>query len=110
MENLLEDNLKELNIIKEKYVTGNYICVVENRFGPEGYFIKEDNSEFKHNWNYTLINKKHSEVLEAYLKDSNIEIFTDAYSDYAHEYYKMSEYFSNQNFIEFYNENYNFKI
>ena len=53
--------LEDLNVIHkftEKYATGDYICVVENRFGGGGYFIKEGNSEFKENWNYTLIHKK----------------------------------------------------
>lgn len=105
---MLED-LKEIQKFAEKYATGEYICVVENRFGGTGYFIKE-NDEFKENWNYKLIHKKHKEVLYAFLKDDTVEVCTDAYSDDAHVYYKLSEYFPNEDFIEFYNENYNYKI
>ena len=105
----MSNELQKIKELSEKYATGNYICVVDNRFGPKGYFIKEDD-EFKLNWNYALIHKKHEEVLKAFLEDSTIKIFTDAYSDYAHEYYELADYFPTQNFIEFYNENYNYKI
>ncbi len=65
--------------IKEKYLSGDYICVVENRFGSKGYFVKE-NDEFKENWNYTLIHKKHKDILEVYLKDNSAEILTNQFS------------------------------
>ena len=71
----MSNELQKIKEFSEKYSTGNYICVVENRFGPKGYFIKEDGAEFKLNWNYTLIHKKHKEVLVAYLIDLKSSIF-----------------------------------
>ena len=94
----MDDKINELNELNQKYSTGNYICVVENRFGGTGYFIKEENSKLKENWNYTLIHKKHQHILEAYLKDNtiNIVILIDDSS------YKIT------NFIEKYDESYNY--
>ena len=97
---MLED-LNEIHKFTEKYATGDYICVVENRFGGGGYFIKEGNSEFKENWNYTLIHKKHKEVLESHLNNSSVAVVICV---------QDSVYQMNLDFIEKYDERNNYKI
>jgi hypothetical protein len=96
---MLADSIK-LKELDEKYSTGNYICVVENRFGGTGYFIKE-NDEFKENWNYTLIHIKHKEILEAHLNNSSVAIVILV---------QDSVYQMNLDFIETYDERNNYKI
>lgn len=71
----------DLETIKEKYESGNYLCLVKNirtnwnmiKFTnwaliKNPVFSKEDN------FNYKLIHKRHQDILEAYLEDSSIEI------------------------------------
>jgi hypothetical protein len=96
---MLADSIK-LKELDEKYSTDNYICVVENRFGGTGYFIKE-NAEFKENWNYTLIHKKHKDVLEAHLNDYSVVVVICV---------QDSVYQMNLDFIETYDERNNYKI
>ena len=98
-----------LEDIREKYKTGDYICVVENRFGGKGYFIK-DTGFFKENWKYTLVHKKDKEVLDAYLLNNNIDIYTNAWADNYQDYYKLSDIFILADFVELYNENYSWKL
>lgn len=95
------DELIELQKLMIKHATGEYICVVENRFGETGYFIKDGNSEFKENWNYTLIHKKHQEILKSYLKDSSVVIVICV---------QDSVYLINSDFIETYDERHDYKI
>ena len=95
------NELQKIKELSEKYATGNYICVVDNRFGPKGYFIKEDN-EFKLNWNYTLIHNKHEEVLKAFLEDEFIDIYMNGYS--------INDIISKSKFIESYNEEDDYSI
>ena len=98
---MIEDLKENIHtMIAEKYATGEYICVVENRFGGTGYFIKE-NDEFKENWNYKLIHKKHKDVLEAHLMDSSVAVVICV---------EDSIYRMNLDFIETYDERNNYKI
>ena len=97
---MLED-LNEIQKFAEKYATGDYICVVDNRFGGKGYFIKE-NDEFKENWNYKLIHNKHEEVLKAFLEDEFIDIYMNGYS--------INDIISKSKFIESYNEEDDYSI
>lgn len=98
--------------IADKASTGDYIIV----------YKEVDTLTYNYKWHknvdkllyagldYKLIHKKHKDILDAYLKDTNVKIFTDDYSDDSHCYYNLKEYFSNENFIDFYNENYNYTI
>lgn len=63
----------ELDKLKEKYATGNYICIYKNN-----EYMKQWEVNIKPMWNgvgeYRLIHKKHKDILNAWLKDNNVKI------------------------------------
>lgn len=64
----------ELDALKEKYATGNYICISgETRNQKTIWVIVSDISQFTFG-NFKLIHKKHKDILDAYLADNNVEI------------------------------------
>lgn len=76
-----------------------YICVIENKFGEERYSINEE-PKFNIQYNYKLINKKHEDILRAYLDGKAIEYdcinsgwtYSDFICDYREDgYYRIKE-------------------
>ena len=67
--------LNEIDNLKSKFQTGNYICVGNKWFGVSKWVkIQYPILQEKVIIDYKLIHKKHVVVLDAYLKDKNIEI------------------------------------
>lgn len=70
IEKYFQSKLKYLDEIKQKFLTGNYICI----------WKMEDDIQISPNpiWGtdgeYKLIHKRHEDILSEYLKDNNIEI------------------------------------
>lgn len=66
----------ELDLLKEKYESGDYISLWKNEFNsPYGWQIAVgDCSSLLVHSQHKLIHKKHKDVLDAYLADNSIEI------------------------------------
>lgn len=65
----------ELDILKEKYETGNYIIIRLNDNGYERkWIIQTDFYKGLNGIKFKLIHKKHKDILDAYLKDNTIDI------------------------------------
>lgn len=63
----------ELDIMKEKYESGEYVCVKDfSRYWRILENPKFDDISYSHK--YKLINLKHKHILDAYLEDNNVEI------------------------------------
>jgi hypothetical protein len=69
--NPFKKKLEQLEILKEKFTTGDYICVWQ--YSDSGIVIS-DNPIWGTDGDYILIHKRHEDVLKVYLKDRNIEI------------------------------------
>lgn len=63
----------ELDIMKEKYESGDYICLYIN-IDKKWCKVAFDRPSWTKNNIYKLIHKRHSDILDAYLEDSSIEI------------------------------------
>ena len=64
----------ELDLMKEKYASGDYICIFKNIDITANLWYIENNPEWISSNHYKLIHKKHKDILEAYLVDNNVEI------------------------------------
>lgn len=65
-------DFEELDKLRAKYGTGNYICVVD--FSDSRGYVKVHTSTFGNPLNkYVLIHNKHSNILEAYFRKEKIE-------------------------------------
>lgn len=86
----------ELELLKEKYDSGDYICI---GFGEFTRII--ENCSFNNpKTSYRLIHKKHSYILDAWLKDNSVEI----------EWFNVDGFCKCKYFIDSYNENYNYRL
>lgn len=75
------DKPKELTVfneicnLKSKFETGNYICAGKAWFGVSKWVrIEYPTFQEKGIIDYKLIHKKHTDILDAYLKDNNVQI------------------------------------
>lgn len=100
------DKPKELNKIcnlKNKFETGNYICLCNLWLGVNKWIIAdfptfEERNSFKTDIiGYKLIHKKHTDILDAYLKDDNVEIEYETNNGFGFTYLE-------EDFLETYNE------
>lgn len=64
----------ELEIIKEKYESGNYICIARKQGDPDWWLNSTIEPKWYDHWEYKLIHKNHKEILDAYLADNSVEI------------------------------------
>lgn len=64
----------ELDVLKEKYGSGEYICIGRKLGDPDWWLNKPIDPKWYDNWEYKLIHKKHRKVLDAWLKDNSVEI------------------------------------
>ena len=108
-------NNKELEVLKEKFQTGNYICMAKWEHKSKSWYKQKMSNPFdKHLDNATdikLIDKKDEDVLEAYNK---------SYGDIEIEYFpkKLREWcsiniffeFEDDNWIDIYNEYLEYRV
>lgn len=99
-------NQSELDILKDKYKSGDYICILTGydingwvtTTAPQWYCDHKDDK-------YKLIHKKHKDILDAYLKDKNIDI------EYFTNYYDDNNVWSTcVNFIDLYKESEDYRL
>lgn len=99
-----KENKSELDLLKEKYNSGDYICIAK--------LHKHHNWElpkvFK--WNqynyYKLIHKKHKEILDAYLADNSVEIEYE----FDEETHCNAGWYIVDDFIDTYKEHRNYRL
>lgn len=82
---------------KELYKTGEWVCLMKNRFGDTNWSI-HNNPKFRDGWNYQLIHKSHEHILDAYLDGCEV------YSEQVVQVYHMHrdadvEWILSKNFI-----------
>lgn len=105
----VKENL-ETNILKQKYKSRDYILIVKQngfenlwyKFNRIGDDIEED-LELIQDKRAKLIHKKHEDILNAYLKDNNVEI--EVYEKMDNDYALLDK-----DFIVTYNENYLYRL
>lgn len=105
----VKENL-ETNILKQKYKSRDYILIVKQnnfenlwyKFSCIGDDIEED-LELIQDKRAKLIHKKHEDILNAYLKDNNVEI--EVYEKMDNDYALLDK-----DFIVTYNENYLYRL
>lgn len=109
-----KETKSELDLLKEKYATGDYICVQ--------YTGSVDVPLYKHwhlvvnctfnnrnkNEPYRLIHKKHKPILDAYLADNSVEIECIPINEDNLDF--PIRYPSEGNFIEWYYEGYDYRL
>lgn len=64
----------ELDSMKEKYASGDYICIFNNYNITRDDWYKEGTPGWLPSNDYKLIHIKHKDILDAYLADSSVEI------------------------------------
>ena len=89
------DTKSELDIMKEKFESGDYVCV----FNRDGWGIGYSELILKH-YKHKLIHNKHKDILEAYLADNSVEIYDNTYDELVEPYH----------FIENYDENIEYEL
>lgn len=87
----------ELDILKEKYASGDYIAV-----SPDSDNLWYRNSNPDWSGSYKLIHKRHKDILDAYLSDDNVEILAKETG--------IKELQIVTNFIESYNEDFDYRL
>lgn len=88
-----EETKSDIELLKEKFKSGDYVCVFRNEHLVRGKWLIDSYPSFIITNRYKLIHKKHKDILNAYLDGKEIEVFI------------MSEWHKVKNFIEEYNEN-----
>jgi len=87
---------------KEKFETGNYI-LLRRYLISDGYYIENNPKDFDIVCPDILINKKHKHILDAYLKNNDVEIEYRNPNDFKHIW-------ECDDFIGNYNESYTYKL
>ena len=95
----------ELDLMKEKYASGDYILITPEYRTKE--WIVVQNPEWDCD-NYKIIHKKHKDVLDTYLADNSVDIEVCG-TYYRAEYTDLFE-IGESDFIDSYNENWEYRI
>lgn len=63
--------------MKKKFDTGDYICMMVPKFSDRNLnsWVMRKNPVFIHDYKYALIHKKHKDILYAFFKGEEIEIY-----------------------------------
>ena len=70
----------ELDILKEKYKTGEYILVRNKLSNKEKFFI-DDKFYYQIGIKIVLVSKKHKQILDAYIENNEVEIELNSKDD-----------------------------
>ena len=104
------DEIDELEDLKRKYATGNYILLWKGGrdvFGPPKWQICYDFGLHQF-YDFKLIHNKHKDILEAYLKNPSVEIECTNYISKDADIETI--WYPEENFIENYDENVYYRL
>jgi hypothetical protein len=99
---IMIESKSKLDLLKEKYATGNYIGVWNNKFNPPYKWVLagDSNDSLLDHSQYKLIHIKHKPILDAYLADNSVEI----------ELHSKDNLWFPTNFIDKYDEDFNYRL
>ena len=113
------EDSNETNWFKEltrKYLTGNYILLwkanskLKNPSDEDSLWTVCDIGVDEDYWDYKLIHNKHKDILEAYLKNSSVEIETGMFAPMTGETEPSKWVELEKDFIEDYNEEFWYRL
>ena len=99
----------ELDLMKEKYASGNYIYIYISPIDDKIDIVSEVYADpYIKNTCYKLIHKEHKDILDAYLADNDVEIEMLG-NDFDAEWADLHDVYTG-NFIDSYNEDFEYRL